>query len=451
MSNLINAVKEIQSRQDSYNEAMDYHEGEVDEYFASPQIRRLLKDTSGNFKLNFAKVPVSAVLDRLEITSIASEDSEADETIQSIMRHNEFDIESDDVHKKGLIYGDSYVMVWPDDEDKVEITYNSPLTTAIFYDPEFPRRKAFAAKVWDVSVGGKTKIRVNLYYDTHVEKYISKTEKVKTDRDFEIYVDESTDDEGMVLNPYGEIPIFHFRTQRPYGRPEHKDAFGPQDAINKLVITQMAANDFQGFPQRYVLAGHGESSEDLTDFGDDFGDDVDTSDSELRSGPGELWWLTGDNLDVGEFSTADVNAFLEPLREYVKAMANTTETPLHYFEKDGSAPSGESLRVAEAPLVKKIENRQKLFGATWRKIFRFALKIAGIETTDISVDWAPASSHDDKDAWEVAILKLEAGVPLPIVLRELGYDNETIAEIVDNVDDPEDVEAIAEQTAETLE
>lgn len=41
-------------------------------------------------------------------------------------------------------------------------------------------------------------------------------------------------------NPYGVIPVFHLRTDRPYGEPCHRGFYGPQDTVNKLIIGHMA-------------------------------------------------------------------------------------------------------------------------------------------------------------------------------------------------------------------
>src|SRR3546814_17791675 len=64
---------------------------------------------------------------------------------------------------------------------------------------------------------------------------------------------------GSVENETGEIPFFHFRTARPYGRPEHKKAYGPQDALTKLVTTMMSTSAFAAFPQTWALPETGTS------------------------------------------------------------------------------------------------------------------------------------------------------------------------------------------------
>ena len=187
--------------------------------------------------------------------------------------------------------------------------------------------------------------------------------------------------------------------------------------------------DYQGAPQRYALANGGNDSE-LQDF-DDAALDSENLGS-LKNGPGELWYLKGISR-VGEFSPADHKVFTEPVSEYIRSMAAITSTPLHYFEKSGNVPSGESLRTAEAPLLKKVADRQLMFGSAWRDLFTFLLRIEGINS-DVQVKWVSAESLDTLDHWEVAVKKRVVGVSLKQVLLEMGYDSEVADLIVEQAD-----------------
>jgi hypothetical protein len=110
-------------------------------------------------------------------------------------------------------------------------------------------------------------------------------------------------------------------------------------------------------------------------------------------------------------------------------MASITNTPLHYFEKTGNVPSGEGLRTAEAPLLKKVEDRQITFGSTWADLFRFVLKIDNEAEPNVEIKWKAVESMDSLDAWEVAVKKRVVGVSLEQVLVEMGYDVEMAAQI----------------------
>jgi len=206
--------------------------------------------------------------------------------------------------------------------------------------------------------------------------------------------------------------------------------------INKLVINLMASNDYQGFPQRWAIAGEAEA-EDLTLSDDDLnfldpdapGADR-TSTAQLQSGPGELWWMEGVK-SVGQFPPAAVDAFLSPLRFILESMGSLTSTPTDFFmSADGSAPSGESRRVAHAPLTKKVSDRKQNFGSTWVEALAFAA-VVGLDLTDtpsVDVTWVASETYDDSDSWAVASAKQEAGVPTKRTLVEQGYGQEDVDE-----------------------
>lgn len=418
------ALEMIRDSRNSYLTAEAYYEGTQEEIFGNPKWYQLLVSRNSDFKFNFARTVVDSVLNRLEIANITANEDNLTEEINNIWQMNDLQIDADEIHRRALVYGDCYVMVWTDPQGEITVDYNSPLTTVMIYDDEYPKVKKFAAKLWqteDPNDYTKKIARLNMYYPDRIEKFEmpGEIENVVSVTGFRLLE--------VVENPWGQIPVFHFRTSKQYGRPEHYDAFGPQDAINKLIITHMNTVDYQGAPQRYALSGNNNAAE-FEDFDED--GTAEQNLASLKNGPGELWYLKGVS-SVGEFSPADYKVFTEPVKDFVRSMASITNTPLHYFERTGSVPSGESLRTAEAPLLKKVEDRQIMFGSTWADIFRFIVRIEANVEPDIRIDWKAVESMDSLDAWEVAVKKRVVGVALQQVLIEMGYspeEAETIAE-----------------------
>ena len=133
---------------------------------------------------------------------------------------------------------------------------------------------------------------------------------------------------------------------------------------------------------------------------------------------------------VGQFPAADPKTFTEPVMEFVNAMASITSTPTHYFTKGSYIPSGEALRVSEAPLTKKVLNRQLAFGNTWRDLFKFMLRVEGIRA-EVEIDWQNPETIDTVDQWDIAVRKKSVGMPLEQILLELGYDAEIAAQVAE--------------------
>jgi len=423
MADINNALALLVDRTPHYERAEAYYDGTEQEKFLNKRWNRILRSEGLDFKFNFTRTVVDTVLNRLEIANIQSMTESANAVIKQTWEQNDLLLDQNEIHKRALVYGDCYAIVWPDANGNTAIDYNSPESTIIIYDEENPRVKKYAIKVWESTspLGIKT-IKLNAYYPDRIEKYetYGSTEMVVLSSSANFTLIE------VVENPWGVVPVFHFRTEKQYGRPEHIDAYGPQDAINKLIATHMYTVDYQGAPQRYALSSGGNSAEY-----EDFQDDSSKRDNfgTLQNGPGQLWYLNGVNA-VGQFPPADHKAFTEPAKEYVRAMASLTSTPLHYFEKTGNVPSGEALRTAEAPLMKKVNDRQQSFGSAWRDLFRFVLQIEGI-SEDVAVRWKHVESIDSLDQWEVAIKKSLVGMPIEQILLEIGYDEELAKQIAE--------------------
>lgn len=385
MTDLTKAVQTILEKRDDYLLAESYYEGNTDEVHASAAVKRALRKSGDTFRINFAKTPVNAVASRLEVTGVTTLSEQAKTIIDQTWQHNDLELELTKIITKTLVYGDSYVFVWPI-EDQIEIYYNSPLSTVVIYDVENPRKPSFAAKLWTVELeDGRERQRVNLYYSDRIEKYVSRSDRLPNtvkSTDFEPFVDESTDDDGVLANETGQLPIFHLSTGDQYGKPEHFAAYGPQDAITKLLITQMASVESYGFPTRYVLQGKQDGPVISTD-------DDDTADA-LGVGPGEEWILKGVE-SVGQFKAADPSPLIANYREYVRALAAVTETPLYFYENTQTNVSGEALRAAEAPLVKKVRMRQLSIGTSLRKLFMFVLLLNNVDE-DVQLQWREVES-----------------------------------------------------------
>ncbi len=335
MSDIKLALDHILTRRDAYKHAESYYEGANPEVFLDQRWYRLFKNAALDFRFNYSKTVVDSVLNRLEINQVLTTSEDAQNYIDQIWEQTDLKLDINEIHRNALVYGDCYAIVWPDSNGALAIDYNSPLTTAVVYDQENPRIKSFAAKMWQITeADGRKTIKLNLYYPDRIEKYagMGEIENLTAGNGSQFVLIET------VNNPWNEVPVFHFRTYKQYGKPEHADAFGPQDAINKLIATHMLTVDYQGAPQRYALSNGGVSAEL-----DDFADDANARENlgALKNGPGELWYLQG-VTQVGQFQPADPETFTKPVLEFVNAMAAITSTPTHYFVKGSYIPSGQA-------------------------------------------------------------------------------------------------------------
>ncbi len=453
LDDLILGWQALEDALPEYEKAQAYYEGTIDEVFASPRIRQMIAATGERYRFNLVKTAVNVLANRVELTAVTVPDDEtSNELIGQVWDANNMDVHYPDLILRAFEYGDSYLMVWPvtdDDPDTtdddelyaagVELTVHSPLHCRIIYDPENERRKLFAIKRWKLPTREK-RWRVDLYYTDRIEQWVSKAGgQIGTAEGWEPYLEDGQDPTTWILdNPYREIPFFHHRNALPYGRPEHKDGYGCQDGINKALINMLSTMDSHGWPQRYALTDQGAVLDENSD-GPLWGDDADTNDtsgvstrikppsSGLYGGPGTMLELHGKKT-VGQFDAADPDVFLKPAQFLIRSMAQITETPLHAFDPSGDTPSGESLKVAEAPLVKKAINREAMLKAPIQETWKFVLRVLGVQTPRIDVRFAPAQAATGKSDWEVVELKQKVGVPKDQSLIEAGYEAEMVEE-----------------------
>ena len=435
-----------------YVEADKFYKGTFVEPFQSLVMQRLLVRKEVNYKAVLSAVPVDAVVEKLEIVDIQTNDEEMTDFLQDeVWKANQFQF----VHKTAILaaekFGDAYIFMWPEydheeqvvteegapdaDEPDLVMTgivacYQSPMKVRVFYDDMNPARKTHAVK--RLKTGKGKQERAWLYLDDGtIELYETPVNKCGID-DFE-YVED-------VDNPTGQIPFIHLRNDLPYGCPLHKNAYGPQNQITKFLVNEVSGSDFNAFPQRYALAktrGTSTGGDDIDWSGQDdtVPDQDDNVVSKLVSGPGRIWDLSGFD-SVGQFSSADVEQYLKPLEKAVQLMAAATNTPVYYFTADstgGGTPSGESVRQRDARLNTKTDWQQKLLDSQFDEMLYMALELAFEELPEdfsLSIKWKPIEYVSETEKLELVGKKIELGIPLEIAFAEAGYDEDTVKEWV---------------------
>lgn len=471
MSDVSRGYTALAEAADGYATARRYYDGDVEEVFSSPMLKRLLaKSGSDKFKMNVIRSVVNSIADRLDVMSVTvAGDSRTDANgvkisgpvqarLDSIRKTNALAFEESTIMRKACRDGDALVLVWPryDDtdgdqaEDDAEpapldpvVNYLPPTACRIIYDTDNPREKEYAIHAWTENRAGDNgaetrKVwRANLFYPDRVERWETLPgQKPDQANAWTESPSDPTDPESWrVDNPYGVVPVFHLRNGTPYGEPEHLHGYGAQDAVNKIVIAHMSTLDYYVAPQRYALLDGADDESGPDDFDlDEFDQAIEPKSSEerkrrdgLRSGPGELWMLPGVK-SVGEFSAASSSNFTDPAAFYLRMLAQTTETPLHMIDDSADEPSGEARRRKEAPLTEKIKNRAALFAQVWGDIYAFALKVAGLDGHEVVVKFAPAEVVSDAEGWSTIKAKIEAGVPVRQALAEAGYTTDQIDE-----------------------
>lgn len=424
------ALKQIRARLPLYQERRHYYDGDHRLSFATDKFRTAFGSLFRAFALNLCPAVVDSLADRLAIVGVDAEDDSAEGTAATLAwqtwQANRMARRSGEIHQEAALAGDAYAIVWPDTQGEPRIYPEVANTCTVHYadDPRDGQDAIdWAAKCWRLDDG---RYRLTMYYPDRVEKYATKGTKLdgipERAGSFLPLVIEG--EPWPLLNPWERVPVFHFANNAgtaQFGRSELTDVMPIQDALNKSIADMLVASEYAAFRQRWATG-------------------IDVPTDEATGQPIEIWkaaiervWTTATTeAKFGEFSAANLEQMRTLVDGFKLDAATVSGIPLHYFNLvTGDFPSGEALKTAEGRLIAKAEDRQVAWGDTWEDVLSFALRVRGVVLPgNLSMVWRPASPRSEKEAAEVAALKLASGVSKAQVLRELGYDEEQVKEML---------------------
>lgn len=297
-------------------------------------------------------------------------------------------------------------------------------------DPIFG--KDYASKRWTQTLpGNKVRVCINLYFNTHVEKwYVDTDATVLTALGSFMYSGTDAwkprvDDEGGWLavpgraepvwgvpNQWDTLPVFHFRYlagSTSYGTSRMAPAIPVQKGINMLWANLLGGADMSVLRQKWAI---GYKSPEGPLFG-----------------PDRLIGTDNPEAKFGTFEASSLKDLIDAVRLAKEEVATSTRTPLHMLLSSKDAPSGESLKSAEAPLVKDVESTQISFSTPWVEAMTLACRMKG-QSLEMECVWDdPASRSDLTDAQAIKA-RVEAGLPRIQALKEMGYSKEEIDEML---------------------
>lgn len=433
----------------AYRRAERMADGKFDEYSPTPEIDDLLKEYSRYYMFELAAIVIRTLNNRIKLASISVGDS-LQEAFDTVWKVNLFQSWYRQLQYETLKYGDYYVEVWPvagdltpDGEavtvDTVTLTLKNPKSTRMIYDPIDQRTALYVVSRWKE---GK-RWYADLTYPERVEHWRTLADNTEGNdpKDWQRYEPEirvaTTDGYALESVPDVEthdlgIPVIHFRTELPYGVPVHKSAYGPQNAIAKMLVTLVATLDQQGWPTRVALVDPVavlDQNSDSPDWPDDTNSTNEqikaTPSSSLRSGPGMLQVLTGIK-NVLSLDAADPTIFTGPAESMMDMLSVISGTPLYALKPGGEQPSGRARELADAPLKAKEEATKELLEVSLESLAKQILAMLNKESSEIEIQWAPSVMASGVDDWTEVDAKVKSGVPISVALEEAGYDSDTV-------------------------
>lgn len=408
------AIETISKHAQAYATLRAYYRGEQPLAFAGEKFREAFGKHFRAFSENNLPRIVATVKDRLIIDGFQSVGDGASAAVDAVLaevwRRNRMRVRAKQSHQDALIEGDAFVIVWPDRNKQAVLYPNRAHMMAVAYHDEQPGYITQAAKMWR---GADKRARLNLFYPDRTEKYASvqKQEAGAGTVRAEAFVPAVDDDEWPLTNPFGKVPVFHFANRASIGElgvSEFYEALPMTDALNKTNADTVVAEEFYAIRQRWATG-----IEDAEDF-------------KGKLKPGGVWTVESDAVEFGEFNASDISQYVTVGDMWRKAIARVTRTPDHYLS-GGTPPSGESLKMLEAPLLAKVVDAQDSWGMVWGDVMRFAAQVEGVEDPpEVETIWRDTTPRNEAESVEIATKKRSLGVSENQSLRELGYSADDI-------------------------
>lgn len=424
------------ARATRYAEYANYYDGVQELRFASKNLATALRGIFDALTYNRCAPVVDAVADRLHLTGFVDPGGVTVEPAMDIWAENRMDKREGEVNLEALQSGDGYAIVWPNlTTGRPTIWPEEARHVRILYDDEEPGRVTMAAKYWLTPDGYG---RLNLYLPDRLEKYVTRQKApsgIPTAPGFERF--QADTDTAWPLR-YGwfrpglpNVPVFHFgnnaRTGRG-GRSELRDVIPLQDGLNTTLAKLMAASEDAGAP-RIVITGWAPRTNEVT------GQPVDPFRRPVR--PFEtvnerMAAFPDKDTTVAQLPTIDLTQLIALGEAFDLMIARTARIPVHYLGLSGDFPSGESLKTAEAPFVRKVTDRQTAYGNVWEDAMGLALRQANVTLTfQLDAQYEPAEARSDRERADLAVEYATAGLPLPAILRlALGLDADEIGKVM---------------------
>lgn len=395
----------------------NYWNGTQPAAFLSPEASRALGNRMRTLAVNFPRLAVDALEERLQVTGFQFDNADRpDQELWKIWTRNRMVDASAQAHTDALVYGRSFVMVWSRPDGSPSITIESPKNMAVAHNP-LTREVDAAFKRW--SLNGKG------YGVLYLADQIVKVESTATVSD-EVFPTTGWKVVETIPNPLGVVPVVPIlnrgRLAELDGVSEMGDLLDLSDALNKLISDMMVTSEFFARPRRWVTG--------LEIVEDEDGNAVNPFSDEA----GKLWQSEDPDTKFGQFEPARLDGYADAVALITQQIGALSTLPPHYLGLNGDQPpSADSIRSAEASLVSRVYTIQRTFGTAWADVARLIVGVRD-QVDPLSVDiepiWASPETRTPAQSADAAQKLRQIGVPLPIVLSDvLGMTPEQVERV----------------------
>lgn len=417
-----------------------YYRGDQPLAFASAKFQEAFGTLFKAFAIDICGVIVDSLTERIDVQGIRmAKDQPADDDAWEMWQRNDLDAESRKAFRTTSVTGEVNWLVGPGDDGPL-ITVEDPLESVVVVNN---RRRVVALKRWyDAELD---RDRAFVYYPDRIEKFWRRPTQLGSSLvlppgsvPLDAWEPQAIEDENAVLeHQLGVVPMVPMPNKPNLHGIGESDllAITPiQDVLNKVVTDMIVASEFGAYRQRWAI-------------GIDMPRDENGNPDTLVAAVSRLWnlrvkedWDRNRDVDpkVGEFEPTDLSGYIDAAANALQMAATIARMPPHYLisSNDQQAPSGETLRAAEAGLSSKARDRARDFADPLEEVFRLGFLIDGdterakIRTSQII--WKDPETRTEAEHVD-ALGKLAAllDVPKEMLWERYGFSPQEIERIKD--------------------
>lgn len=418
-------IKELSEKLDTTSPKLatldSYWEGTQPAAYLSKDARDALGTALTGLAVNFPKLAVTSLAERLEVRGFreAGSSEATDASLWRTWRRCHMLDGSAQAHMDALVYGRSFVIVWAN-EDGPLVTVESPKQVAVKHDPA--TRKVIAAfKRWSVDNQA-----FGVLYEPERITRLSADSNVVDGAGFPSTGWQTVE---VIPNPFGVVPVVPLvnrgRLLDLDGVSEMTDILGLTDALNKLLSDSLVSSEFYARPRRWATGLELQEDED--------GNVIQPFSNEAN----KVWISEDEGTKFGQFDGARLDGYSDLIATVTNQIGALSGLPPHYIGiNSAQPPSADAIRSAEASLVAKANSLQRTFGQAWANVAAL-VKAAETGKDPLEYDFEPVWSSEETrttaQATDAAVKLHSIGVPLPAILSEtLGWTPEQVSLVTGN-------------------
>jgi hypothetical protein len=407
-----------------------YYRGEFELPWVPPQARREYRAMLQRARMNWLRLVVTTIRQRLYVDGFRVADGEeSDAEAWAIWQANGLDARQAAVHTDTLVFGQAFVVVWPDPALGARMSGESPL--AMYARPflDDPMTVEFAVKTATMPDGTMRAV----VYDAAAAYRFGR------DREQWGFIE-------AVPHGFGVTPVVRLLNEPDLmGRytSEIEPLLPIQDRIVETLSDRLMTQKYGSFRQRWATG--------LVIPEDDNGQPIEP----FNSAVSRLWIAEDTDVRFGEFAETPLGPYLDAVDADVRHMAALAQVPSAYLLGGMDNISADAIVAAEAGLMARVEDKQATFGECWESAMRLAMTASGNRAAGIDLGsevlWRDTETRSPAVLVDTLTKLASIGVPLRFLLERYGLSPQTLDRVMRMTVEEPAVEVPAPEEAASLE